>query len=130
MKVFVYGTLKKGYHNHFMLKDSKFMGTGVIDDHTLIDSPYYPYAIERKGSEVFGQVYKVTKETMKRLDMLEGYPEYYNKKKVKATIGKRKHNTYVYYISNKAHIAVLQATYKTTDVWRERKDQHNVRYSS
>lgn len=85
-KVFVYGTLKRGYHNHYILENSKF-----VKDHTLsrkflmLDSGAYPVLlnadIEYSGYPV-GEVYEVDDETMARLDRLEAVGKLYDRKVV------------------------------------------------
>lgn len=92
-KVFVYGTLKRGHGNHRLLKDSKFLGEASIksDMYSLGAFP----AISGKGErEAYGEVFEVDEPTMERLDRLEGYPHFYNRKVVETQHG----TAWVYYI--------------------------------
>lgn len=105
-RVFVYGTLKKGFGNHGFLKNSKYLGTDMVDDHTLVRGIGFPYMVEMKGGDVAGEVYEVNKATMEKLDMLEGYPSHYQKKEVEGILrGKMQ----AYYIDiESAPVAMLQ----------------------
>jgi len=90
-KVFVYGTLKRGYNNHkHYLKDAILLGKAVTKDNwTMVgeDMPY-PYVLEQNdelGSNVVGEVYAVSSKELKSLDSLEGYPTHYTKKQIIVT---------------------------------------------
>lgn len=73
MKVFVYGTLKKGYSNHRLLQTSEYIGNGKIEGYEIYDLGFYPGIVpgDRKD-EVYGEVYEITEETLVHLDRLEG----------------------------------------------------------
>lgn len=75
MKVFVYGTLKLGYHNHGLLGGLKnYIGEGILHDYGVFDLPYgFPGVDKHIGGYVVGEVYEVDEETLKVLDRLEGY---------------------------------------------------------
>lgn len=85
--VFVYGTLKKGGHNHYLLSDCIPLGEGVTSTSmTLLDLGAFPGVdISRETSQIQGEVYKVS--SLKDLDRLEGYPRFYNRKLVATTRG-------------------------------------------
>ena len=83
--VFVYGTLKKGLHNHRFLDGQRFVGEAItIDRYPLIGETFsFPYLLdlEGKGEMVNGELYEVSYENLtERLDMLEGYPTHYDRK--------------------------------------------------
>lgn len=85
-RVFVYGTLKQGHGNNYLLKDSKFIGKDLVDEMALIDIGPYPVAVDAKeGSpmQIQGEVYEVDEDTMRNLDALEGYPHLYSRKQVR-----------------------------------------------
>lgn len=87
--MFVYGTLKRGFGNHSLLKDSEFQGSAVVQGTLYVHGlPYY----RREGSgSVYGELYRVDDDTLARLDRLEGYREhnpetsFYNRVKVVVT---------------------------------------------
>jgi gamma-glutamylaminecyclotransferase len=71
-KVFVYGTLKKGYGNHRLLKDSTFLGNALtFEKFTLYDGGF-PYLGRYGASQIIGEVYEVDDDTLSDLDRLEG----------------------------------------------------------
>ena len=87
-KVFVYGTLKRGYGNHRLLETAKFIGPAttiakmvMIGKHAAF--PYllgYSYEFPTmEGHRVKGEVYEVDDATLAMLDTLEGYPSHYDK---------------------------------------------------
>jgi gamma-glutamylaminecyclotransferase len=75
-KVFVYGTLKKGYCNHSCLEDSPLVGKGKsVPRFRMFTNGYFPMVIRTfntEGVQVTGEVYEVSPETLARLDRLEG----------------------------------------------------------
>jgi gamma-glutamylaminecyclotransferase len=90
-KVFVYGTLKRGYGNNRLLTDSKFVGEGqTVARCRLFDSGFpvlRPRLKKRDGAwnaPVRGEVYEVSSaEVMQRLDQLEGEGFMYHRRKKK-----------------------------------------------
>ena len=80
-KVAVYGTLKASHGNHYLLKDSEFIGAGyTIDEHKMevIGVPLlYKNA---KGSQVEVEMYECTSWKVREdLDQLEGHPHTYRR---------------------------------------------------
>lgn len=90
---FVYGSLKKGFWNHPLLKGSEFIGEARTREKFLMLEAGYPYLFDeeqvkegksRKTSpeiiekfskpmlRVTGEVYKVSENTLRTLDFLEG----------------------------------------------------------
>lgn len=85
--VAVYGTLKKGFHNHHYLIGSKLLGSGVTKhDHYVMLSAGIPYVCkcvdEEKMGRISVEVYEVDDNTLKNLDRLEGHPEWYKREPV------------------------------------------------
>ncbi len=77
-QVFVYGTLKRGYRWHFLLKSAKYLGDRVIPGFKLINYTHGNYPIMLVSSEVedlvYGEMYEVDDATWKQLLLLErGY---------------------------------------------------------
>ena len=86
--VAVYGTLKQGHGNHRLLSQSQFMGHETLygwEMHSLGFCPAIVYSTP--DSKVWTEVYKVDEDTFRRLDMLEGYPSFYNRKLVTTQYG-------------------------------------------
>lgn len=77
MKVFVYGTLKRGFHNHRLLAGTKYIGTDFIRG-TLINFGLPGVIAGERAVE--GEIYEVDDATLARLDLLEGHPNFYERK--------------------------------------------------
>ena len=78
MRLFVYGTLKRGGSNHAQLAGQKFLGEArTAHGYTLYSLGSYPGLIadatDREG--VIGEVWQVTPIALARLDAFEGLPE-------------------------------------------------------
>ena len=71
--IFAYGTLKKGYHNHYLLENSEYLGEHVTEEqYTMYSAGGFPI-VEREGSNsIPGEVYRVDDTTLSRLNRLEG----------------------------------------------------------
>lgn len=78
MITFVYGTLKRGYWNHYLLKGSEYLGPSVTYEKYALYNFKYPFAVHSDNEEegklclpVLGEVYSIDRETLKDLDALE-----------------------------------------------------------
>lgn len=81
--VFVYGTLLSGESNHKIIKDSECIcDNAEIVGYVMHALGGFPGIIHtgKDYDTIKGEIYKVDDETFKRLDMLEGYPNFYNRK--------------------------------------------------
>lgn len=71
--IFVYGTLKKGHHNHHVMGQSELLGEVQITGFKMYSLGGYP-ALTRGEDTITGEVYEVTDEnTLKNIYRLEGY---------------------------------------------------------
>ena len=76
--VFVYGTLLRGEPNHGLLRRARLWGIGITHPvHRLVDLGGYPALVRGGDTSVRGEVFQVDDETLRRMDQLEGHPEYY-----------------------------------------------------
>jgi len=93
MRIFVYGTLKKNYSNHFLLKKAKFLGYAkTYFKYPLINvTKEYPYLCDKKGLgyRISGEVYYINYKILKQLDILEEYPNYYKRKIIKINLNNK-----------------------------------------
>lgn len=100
MKIFVYGTLKKGQPNHEFLMD-KEKGTAqficqakTIEKYPLLVATSFnlPFLLNLPdvGNRIVGEVYEVDSTMLSSLDEFEDYPEMYNRleKQVEVNGGK------------------------------------------
>lgn len=82
-KVAVYGSLRKGLGNHALLAHVKSFEEGVTEEQFKMYSlGGFPAITEEEGAGVVVEVYDVDDATMRRLDRLEGYPSFYDRKEV------------------------------------------------
>ena len=89
-KVFVYGTLKAGFGNNILLKDSKLIEPeAYVVDWKMYSmfSNAFPVAVpisegQAKTHLIKGEVYEIDNSTELKLDRLEGYPNFYQKTRV------------------------------------------------
>lgn len=87
--VFVYGSLKRGYHNHHLLMHSRFIGTGRTPPRfDLLDLGSFPAAIAGKH-QMTGEVFEIDNETLKDLDRLEGNGFMYLRKQIPVVVAGR-----------------------------------------
>jgi gamma-glutamylaminecyclotransferase len=75
MKVFVYGTLKRGFHNHSVMESAEgvYLGVGIRSCAQIYDTGGFPALVETNDPDdvVVGEIYQVSDH--RPLDMLEGY---------------------------------------------------------
>lgn len=81
MYLFCYGSLKKGRHNHGYLADSTFVGNFITSDAFSLIVSDLPFLVRRRSrlGGIRGEVYKVSPDDIRRLDALEGHPDYYQR---------------------------------------------------
>ncbi|XP_054164808.1 gamma-glutamylaminecyclotransferase C-like [Oppia nitens] len=87
--VFVYGTLKTGQPNHYLLNDkingfSKFVGKAqTVDKWPLVISSKYniPFLLNKQdfGKKICGEIYSVDDKMRDFLDKFECHPTYYKR---------------------------------------------------
>ena len=82
MRMFFYGTLKRGYYNNprLRLDDPKvatFIGNASLDDYGIIMSGILPYAVKAPGNKLEGEVWDVHDENIvnaiERMEVGAGY---------------------------------------------------------
>lgn len=112
-KVFVYGTLKRGFHNHRLLdvEGAEFLSQAQTDDPFRLVVRSLPYVLHgvdhQTGKQIKGELYIVDDETFRRLDRLEGHPRFYERKKVCITTDEgAQHNAWVYFHPEFPHNSV------------------------
>lgn len=86
--VFVYGSLKRKFHNHRVLTQSngRFIGPHKTPNlYTMYRLSGYPAVVEQGDTAITGEVYEV--DTFKFLDILEGHPSFFNRKVIQTEYG-------------------------------------------
>ena len=85
--LFVYGSLKKGFDNHHLLsKYAKRLGKAItVGKFGMFEDSFgnYPYLVPIPKMRIHGELYLIErKELLEKLDLFEGAPEYYERKKI------------------------------------------------
>ena len=85
--VAVYGTLKKGFGNHRLLAQSRFVGEALTEPNfTLLHLGGFPGIVRSGDTAVSCEVYEVDDITLARLDRLEGHPTFYERQPLTVAI--------------------------------------------
>ena len=104
LRVGVYGTLKTGYSNHRLLKDSDFVGTGKTKSEYPLEVEGLPYLHDKEGvgENVTLELYDVNPDTLRRLDMLEGHPTFYKRRVIPVSMHDwSTTHAWVYFVQNR-----------------------------
>jgi gamma-glutamylcyclotransferase (GGCT)/AIG2-like uncharacterized protein YtfP len=72
-RVAVYGTLKRGLENNYLLKDSLFLGTDSLDSILLYDLGSYPGARRGRSDGIEVEIYRIEHNVLLALDQLEEF---------------------------------------------------------
>lgn len=96
-KVAVYGSLRQGMGNHGLLSGLKPLSTTTVKGFDMYSYGAFPFITDGEG-EVTVEVYEVDSDNRAdRLDMLEGYPSFYDRKQVITEDGE---TVWVYFIAD------------------------------
>lgn len=77
-KLFVYGTLRSGFsNNHFLSTSKKLYDAFTCDEYALFADGIPFLSDKLQISKITGEVWEISKLTLKKIDMLEGYDEKY-----------------------------------------------------
>lgn len=81
MLVATYGSLKKGFHNHGFIRDSKYLGVDSIAGYSMYKYSSFPMVVASDdiNDTIMVEVYDISVDTLVRLDYLEGHPEFYHR---------------------------------------------------
>lgn len=78
--LFVYGSLKRGFHNHSYLRGARFFGEGrtrpVFD---LVDLDDFPATVRAGRFHIQGEIYRVNSRILGDVDLLEGNGIFYER---------------------------------------------------
>ncbi len=111
-KVFVYGTLRKNLSWHHLLENSEFIGNAITEEKYSMYADSIPYVIEsEKISNIVGEVYLVDEKTFKKLDQLEGHPNWYQRKKIAVVLKDEKIECWIYFYPNSTGQKILSGDY-------------------
>jgi gamma-glutamylcyclotransferase (GGCT)/AIG2-like uncharacterized protein YtfP len=87
-RVFVYGTLKSGFPNHYLLEGCEFFGRAVtVPTYKMIENGFPVIIPDPDGRRLAGEIYVVDDETLARLDRLEREGSSYDQRRATADQG-------------------------------------------
>jgi gamma-glutamylaminecyclotransferase len=105
--IFVYGTLKRGYPNNYLLSDSKYLGEAITSNRYAMYGNGIPFVASDKGvSQITGEIYVVNERTLKLLDQLEGFREnsnidsWYKRELIQVEQGNKLFHCFIYFNNN------------------------------
>lgn len=83
MLIFVYGTLRRGEHNHSQLGPAEYVGEAWTAPHyELVNLGHYPALLEAGTDAVRGELYDVPDSWLSHLDAFEDVPTLYERKSI------------------------------------------------
>jgi gamma-glutamylcyclotransferase (GGCT)/AIG2-like uncharacterized protein YtfP len=88
MRVFVYGTLKVGFGNNYLLAAGTYVGKAVTEPkYTMYSAGHFPYVRIGGSQKIQGEVFEVNEVTVRQLDQLEQHPNWYKRQVVQTSLG-------------------------------------------
>lgn len=88
-KVMVYGSLKAGRGNHYLLEGSKYLGPAKTSPiFTMVSYGSFPAVLADGDTAITGEIYEVDDNTLRALDRLEGHPDWYRRCEVVTDVAK------------------------------------------
>ena len=98
-KLFVYGTLKKGYGNHHVINKAKFLGTFISVDKFDMSGYGFPEIYPNKhGKQIMGEIYDLCDQDFVFTDSLEGNGSFYRREIRDFTNNKETIKAWIYII--------------------------------
>jgi gamma-glutamylaminecyclotransferase len=107
IKVFVYGSLKRGFYNHQLLQGCRMWKAKAkgIDLHR---GTAFPYA--KRGQHVtHGELYEVDSEVLQHLDRLEGHPHFYMREQTEIMVGNKRVDAWIYLCPDAARHPLIES---------------------
>ncbi len=101
--IFVYGTLKKGFSNHYFLANARYLGpTRTVERYALYLDMYPGVYPGDAVCPIVGQLFEVDSATLKRLDALEGHPHLCHRELIEVETGEGQRSAWIYFYPDKA----------------------------
>jgi len=86
--VFVYGTLRRGGPNHYMLAEADYLGPHWTPPRfTMFRLGQFPAVVPRGETVITGEVYRVDDAVFGLLDELECYPQVFSRQRIETPPG-------------------------------------------
>jgi gamma-glutamylcyclotransferase (GGCT)/AIG2-like uncharacterized protein YtfP len=86
-RVFVYGTLKSGFRNHYLLNGCELLGAAsTVPTYKMIENGFPVIMPDPEGTPLAGEIYTVDVDTLARLDEQEREGTSYDRKLIDAIL--------------------------------------------
>lgn len=103
IRLFVYGTLKKGHGNNVLLQNhgAKLIGRdSITGNFKMVDLGGIPAVVLTDGKEppqtIYGEVYAISSQCLASVDVLEGHPRWYTRAKHRTNDQKKAVKAWIY----------------------------------
>lgn len=97
----VYGTLKKGGSNNYLLNSSKFIGKGKTSNRYRMHGNSIPFVNRpidnANGHNITIEIYEVDTYTLGRVDTLESHPSWYKREEIPVQINGETVSAWLYF---------------------------------
>lgn len=125
IRVLVYGTLKKGHSNHVLLEqsDAQFIGyDSVTGPYQLWDLGAIPAVMDEPNNDahIRGELWALGPEGLASLDMLEGHPDFYQRRKLVTDVHERR--AWMYFLNSDGWLGA-RAEKRGGGMWHASKDE-------
>lgn len=85
--LFVYGTLKSGHSNNYLLNSSKFLGRAKTVEKYAMSAGGIPFVYKEPALyPIFGELYEVKARELQSIDALEGNGYFYTREEITAVL--------------------------------------------
>ena len=86
-RIFVYGTLKGGFRNHYLLEGCELVGAAAtVPTYKMIENGFPVIMPDLEGKPLAGEIYIVDDDTLARLDQLEREGSSYDRKLIDVSL--------------------------------------------
>ena len=88
IRLFVYGTLKRGFHNACYLQNADFLGEFTTSSvFSLYNFGNYPAVSETGNTAIQGEDYEINQQQLESIDRLEWLPEFFQRVMIETSFG-------------------------------------------
>jgi gamma-glutamylaminecyclotransferase len=117
--LFVYGSLKEGFHNHYKLVNYQKIGKAITSEKYCMyaeSNNRFPYVIKEISKfNIKGELYKIDETLLKNIDIFEGTPIHYIREEITVLIKEKEYKAFIYF-KNQNNEKLIMDT-KELDEW-------------
>ncbi|RUM61568.1 MAG: gamma-glutamylcyclotransferase [Persephonella sp.] len=110
--IFVYGTLRKGFGNHYLLENAKFIGEGFTKEKYSLYATGIPYVVKKPLTKIKGELYEVDNLTLEEIDYLEGHPHFYERELIDVIVNNKIYKAWIYFYPEPRGHLIKSGDYK------------------